>query len=183
MAGNTQDLLSRWKRHFDDLSSEFSLIKILDRTIVDYIHFVLLDFWGSDFFKIDFIHVVLENELHFVQSLVYNLDRGSFYKALEVAFLVDYARTNNNHQFKRLQSLKFRSESTRDIFCELLIEYSFNEAGLNYEANAIRGNQILEGYCTVSGHKFLVECKNKYSISRKEMRVISSSTARCIVLK
>jgi hypothetical protein len=180
MQSTRDNWLARWKRHYNDLSSDFAPRKYYSRRAVDFTHMILLQFWGADFFEFDFIELFKKNQLHFIQSLVFRPNDASFYRLVEACFIIDYAHTYSPEQYQRLESFKWQSEKVRDILCELLIEYAFREAGLKYDASPKRGNQLLEGYCELNSERFLVECKNKYSMNKDEFKVICFLTARLL---
>lgn len=181
--GPTRDnWLERWKRYFDSLSSDLALKKYYNRDIVDITYNMLLNFWGKDFFEFDVIEAIQKNELHFIQSLVFRPTDASFYRLVEACLMIEFAYVQSPEQYKRLLSFKDRSESVKDTLCELLVEYSFKEAGIEYTANAKRGAQTLEGYGQLNGEQILVECKNKYSMNQSEFKVICYITARLMAI-
>jgi hypothetical protein len=170
--------LERWKRYYDSLSSPLVGKQHYDRQTVDIVYFMLLEFWGSDFFEFDFLQNMKKNTLHFIQSLVYRPSVPGFYRLYEVCILLQYAHDYNKEQYKILTACKYQSEKMRDTLCEVLLEYSFRQAGIEYAANPIRGRQTLEGYCKLNGEGFLVECKNKYSMNKDEFKIICYVSGR-----
>lgn len=172
------NILEHWKRHFDALSSPLAIRPTLERKWVNYIPSMLLNIWEDDFFYLDIFEAIEKNQLHFIHSLIYKFDKASFYRALEVCLLIDYAKSRNPEQYEKLKSVKGMTERVRDVLCELLVEFAFLEAGFSYEAGPRRGRQILEGYAMVKNEQFLVECKNKYSMSEERFNVIRYFTAR-----
>jgi len=168
----------RWKRHYDDLSSPYAIRRYYDRAVVETTYNIIMAFWGNDFFEFDFLEKMRTNELHFVQALVFRPSVSAFYRLAEVSFLLDYADRFNKEQYRLLTANKHDSEKVKDILCEVLLQYAFREAGIPYEANPMRGGQVLEGYCTLNGERFLVESKNKYSMKSDDFQVICYVTAR-----
>lgn len=170
--------IERWKRYYDSKSFVLAGQPLYDRATVEIVYYMLLHFWGADFFVFDFLQKMKRNELHFVQSLVYRPSVAGFYRLYEVCILLQYAFEHNKEQYKILTGYKNQSEKLRDTLCEVLLEYSFKQAGFEYVANPVRGGQVLEGYCTLEGEQFLVECKNKYSMNKDEFKVICYVTGR-----
>ncbi len=163
------NILENWKRHFYDVSSDFNINKKVNRNLVDFIYTKLNDFWGNDFFETNLLDAVHANKVYFLQPMLGQPSLSSFYYLLEVAMMIDFASDKHPDLYKSLNEVKFLPEKSKDILFEIYIALFFYMNKVTYQTNILTGNQPRDGYCTLNGKKYLVECKKRYSIIQKEI--------------
>jgi hypothetical protein len=170
---NRINILDRWKKHFDYLSSPLNIRPKLKREHVDFIYSSLSQIFGKEFFDISIIDEISKNQLHFIRALLTKYDVPGYYKLFEFCFLMDYAKEKNTVTYQRGLLNKYNSSKLNEVIFEVYIDFIFFKNNIPYDSNLQRGNQIVEGYCQINGKQILVECKKKYSIVSKDLEVKS----------
>lgn len=165
------NILERWKRHFNDISSEFNPIKILSRQHVEFVYDTLNITWGNEFFIVDYSNLMHNNKAHFLHNALTIISESSFYYLFEICLLINHAKNQSNHFIDKLDTIKLLPDKTRELLFEMYVEYIFHKNGIKYETNVFIGNQCKDGFCEINGVKYLVECKKKYSVVSQEIRI------------
>lgn len=166
-----QNLLENWRKHFYLISSELSPRKLLERRYVDYVHKVLKEFYGDDFFHVNLVDAIEKNTLHFVHGALRKTTESSFYYLLELVILIERAKDVRKEHFEKLKSLRYRSSESREVLFEMYIDWLFELHDIPYLSNIQVGNQLKEGYCNIDEKLYLVECKQKYSLAITQLRL------------
>lgn len=165
------NVLEKWKKQFYWLSSEFTIGDPIDRKVVDFIYTTLNQFWDTTFFELKILEEISNNTFHFIISQLTKAEDGTFYSLYETCLLIDYAKSHKTETYKRLESVKFKSNACKDILFEIYIDYVLSMNQIPYDTEIQRNNQVLEGYCYIKQQKILVECKKRYSVRSQELLI------------
>ena len=165
------NILESWRKHFYFLSSDFTIGARIDRKVVTFIHNTLIQFWGDSFFELKILEELSNNTLHFIIALLTKSEDGVFYSLYETCLLIDYAKLHKKAIYKRLESVKYKSNACKDILFEIYIDYVLSMNQIPYDTEIERNGQVLEGYCYINQYKTLVECKKRYSVRSQELLI------------
>lgn len=166
-----QNILHKWKIHFDWISSDFNLRKEVKRSDVDFIYDTLLNFWGDGHFTVNVLDLIHRDKHHFTIAALSKSTVSSFYYLFETAILIDWVKHENEAVYNKLYSVRFRTDTCREILFEIYTEWILALNKIPYESGVWMNNQLKEGYCTIDDTRYLIECKKKYSLGTQQLKI------------
>jgi hypothetical protein len=172
-----ENILLQWKRHFDWISSDLNPKKLAERNNVNFIYNTLLDFWGEEHFNVNLLDLIHRDKHHFTIAALSKATASSFYYLFETATLIDRVKKENKEVYDKLYSVRFRTDTCREILFEIYTDWILSYNKIPYETGVWLDNQLKEGYCEIENTRYLIECKKKYSLGTQQLKIRQFITA------
>ncbi len=157
------NILSNWYNEVLVISSPLNPFRKIERSKIDFIYTSFVLSLGNSFFEIQQGADKPINKTSWLFSLLSNHSHLGCINALyEVSLLMKYSEGLEPSLKTELAHLKKNPENLRTFFFELFIYKVFDTGKIEHVKKPKINNQVLEGICTLSGEKYLFECRKSF---------------------
>ena len=157
------NILSTWYNEVLVISSPLNPFRKIERAKIDLIYTSFASTLGLSFFEIQQGADKAINKTSWLFSLLSNHSHLGCINALyQVAQLMKYSEGLEASLKVELAELKKNPENLRTFFFELFVYKVFDDSKIQHVKKPKVNNQVLEGICTLSGEKYLFECRKSF---------------------
>jgi len=157
-------ILQEWMKEFMFQSSELNPKKWCKRKDIERIESILNDYFGEEFFSKETVSRKSDNEVHLIFWLLNQKTKTSLTSLFEYVHLIEYSMNLSTEIQKKLRSNIKNSEQFQNLMFEIYTYRLLDFNNIENEKGTRKGNQELEGHCTINDKKFLYECRKSYSV-------------------
>lgn len=159
-----KNLLDAWKKECFYLSSEFSLHKQFERSVVDSVYKTFSDYFGINYFNIEGGEQNISAKENWIFYLLASSNRRACMAALfEITNTLLYLQTLSRSIQKKFKSVFNDPQQFRDLFFELYIFRLMEFNKISHLKKPKENGQELDVVCTINNQDYLGECLKVYA--------------------
>lgn len=168
------NLLNQWKKDFDWYSSILNPDKFCDRKDVEGLVKTLLEYFGEEYFEVTINQNRSLEKTNWVFNLLAQKDLSSLIALFEIGNLLEYLKSLDVNIQKKLRSAVNSFNEFQNLLFEIYTYRLLDFNKIENQKKIWKGNQELEGTCTIGDKDFIFECCKSYTVDFERFDVINN---------